>query len=125
MSTENIITIGEAELEVMKAIWKSKEAISTPQIEKEIAQHGWKRSTITTFLARLVNKGAISAEKRGKTMFYTPIITAKQYKRTQVNSLLKNVFDGSAQDLVVSLFEEKSFTENDIAELKAIFDSKE
>ncbi len=125
MSTENIITIGEAELEVMKAIWKSKEAISTPQIEKEIAQHGWKRSTITTFLARLVNKGAISAEKRGKTMFYTPIITAKQYKKAQVKSLLKNVFDGSAQDLVVSLFEEKSFTENDIAELKAIFDSKE
>lgn len=125
MSTENIITIGEAELEVMKAIWKSKEAISTPQIEKEIAQHGWKRSTITTFLARLVNKGAISAEKRGKTMFYTPIITAKQYKKTQVKNLLKNVFDGSAQDLVVSLFEEKSFTENDISELRAIFDSKE
>ncbi len=125
MSTENIITIGEAELEVMKAIWKSKEAISTPQIEKEIAEHGWKRSTITTFLARLVNKGAISAEKRGNTMFYTPILTAKQYKKTQVKNLLKTVFDGSAQDLVVSLFEEKTFTENDIAELKAIFDIKE
>ena len=58
-------------------------------------------------------------------MYYTPIITAKQYKKAQVKSLLKNVFDGSAQDLVASLFEEKALSDNDIAELKAIFEKKE
>ncbi len=125
MSTENIITIGEAELEVMKVIWKSKDAISSAQICKAVSDHGWKRTTVTTFLARLVEKGALSAEKIGKSMYYTPIITAKQYKKAQVKSLLKNVFDGSAQDLVASLFEEKALSDNDIAELKAIFEKKE
>ncbi len=125
MVDKNTINIGEAELEAMKVIWKAKKPICTGDIGKALESHGWKRTTISTFLARLVDKGAISAEKQGKTVYYTPIITANQYKKAQVKSLLKNVFDGSAQDLVVSLFEEKSFTENDIAELRAIFDSKE
>ena len=54
-----------------------------------------------------------------------PIITAKEYKKAQVKNLIKNVFDGSAQDLVASLFEEKAITDSDISELKAIFDSEE
>ena len=58
-------------------------------------------------------------------LYYTPIITAKDYKKTQVKSLIKNLFDGSAGNLVASLFEEEQFSEKDIQELKAIFEKKE
>ncbi len=125
MSNENKFSIGEAELEVMKVIWKANSPISTADIGKALEGHGWKRTTISTFLTRLVDKGAISAEKQGKTVYYAPIITAKEYKKTQLKNLLKNVFDGSAQELVASLFEQKALSDNDITELKAIFDKKE
>ncbi|MCC8161463.1 MAG: BlaI/MecI/CopY family transcriptional regulator [Oscillospiraceae bacterium] len=125
MSTENIITIGEAELEIMKVIWRAKEPIGSSEIGKAVESHGWKRTTVATFLARLVEKGAIAAERRGKALYYTPLITAKEYKKSQVKSLISNVFDGSARELVASLFEEKALSDNDIEELKAIFDDKE
>lgn len=125
MSTENIITIGEAELEIMKVIWRAKEPIGSAEIGKAVESHGWKRTTVATFLARLVEKGAIAAERRGKALYYTPLITAKEYKKSQVKSLISNVFDGSARELVASLFEEKALSDNDIEELKAIFDDKE
>ena len=115
------ISIGKAELEIMKVLWKSKKPLSSAEIGKAVENHGWKRTTIATFLARLVDKGAISAEQQGKSLYYTPIITAKEYKKSQVKSLIKNVFDGSAQDLVASLFEEKALTDKDIEELKSIF----
>lgn len=115
------ISIGKAELEIMKVLWKSKQPLSSAEIGKAVENHGWKRTTIATFLARLVDKGAISAEQRGKSLYYTPIITSKEYKKLQVKGLIKNVFDGSAQDLVVSLFEEKTLTDEDIKELKSIF----
>ncbi len=115
------ISIGKAELEIMKVLWKSKQPLSSAEIGKAVENHGWKRTTIATFLARLVDKGAISAEQQGKSLYYTPIITAKDYKKSQVKSLIKNVFDGSAQDLVASLFEEKTLTDEDIKELKSIF----
>ncbi len=125
MATENIINIGEAELETMKVLWKAKEPICNGDICKALESHGWKRTTISTFLARLVDKGAISAEKRGKNVFYTPIMSAREYKKSQVKALVNNVFDGSAQALVVSLFKDKALSDDDIAELRAIFDKKE
>ena len=66
----------------------------------------------------------MSAERRGKAWYYTPLITAKEYKKSQVKSLIKNLFNGSAENLVASLFEDEQFSENDIKELRAIFDDR-
>lgn len=119
------ITISEAELEIMKVVWKANAPIGSAAIGKAVEEKGWKRTTIATFLARLVEKGALSAERRGKAWYYTPILTAKEYKKSQVKSLIKNLFDGSAQNLVASLFEEEQFSQEDIKELRAIFEDQE
>ena len=119
------ISLGEAELEIMKVVWKADEPIGSTAIGKAVEEKGWKRTTIATFLARLVEKGALSAERRGKAWYYTPILTAKEYKKSQVKSLIKNLFDGSAENLVAALFEEEHFSDKDIQELKSIFDDKE
>ena len=57
------ISIGEAELEIMKVIWRAKEPITSLDIGKEVEERGWKKTTIATFLTRLVDKGALSAEE--------------------------------------------------------------
>ena len=124
MTTENI-NIGEAELEIMKVIWKANEPIGSAAIGEAVENKGWKRTTIATFLARLVEKGALSTERRGKALYYTPLISAKDYKKNQVKSMMKNLFNGSAKELIAALFEEETFSEKDIKELKAIFEDKE
>lgn len=123
MSAKNI-NIGEAELEIMKVIWKAGEPIGSAAIGKAVESNGWKRTTIATFLARLVEKGALATERRGKALYYTPLVTASEYKRSQVKSLVKNLFDGSARNLVAALFEEKSLSDEDIEELKEIFNEE-
>lgn len=60
------INIGEAELEIMKAIWRAEEPIGSAAIGEAVKDKGWKRTTIATFLAHLAEKGAIGAERRGK-----------------------------------------------------------
>ncbi len=124
MSGRNM-NIGDAELEIMKVIWSAEEPISSAEIGNAVESRGWKRTTIATFLSRLTDKGAISAEKRGKTMYYKPVITAKEYRKLQIKNLIKNVFDGSSRDLIASLFEENTLSDDDIAELKSIFNDKE
>ena len=119
------INIGEAELEIMKVVWRADGPIGSAAIGKAVEKKGWKRTTIATFLARLSEKGALSAERRGKAWYYTPILTAKEYRKSQVKSLIKNLFDGSAENLIAALFEEEQFSEEDIQELKAIFEEKE
>ena len=124
MSTENM-NIGEAELEIMKVVWNAKEPINANAIGKAVERRGWKRTTIATFLARLVDEGALAAERNGKALYYTPLITASEYKKSQAKTLIQTVFDGSAQDLVAALFEEHAFSDEDIKELRAIFEEQE
>ena len=118
------ISIGDAELEIMKVIWKSKEPITSLDIGKEVEDKGWKKTTIATFLTRLVEKGALSAEKQGKLYYYTPVITEKEYKKSQTKNLIKTLYNGSVRDFAVSFFEEQNLSDEDIQELKAIFEDK-
>lgn len=119
------ISIGDAELEIMKVLWKAGVPVNTQFINDAVSDKGWKRTTISTFLARLVEKGAISAEKRGKLYFYTPILSQKEYRKSQTKNLIMSLYNGSIKDFAVSLFEEQSLSDGDIKELRAIFEDKE
>lgn len=118
------ISIGDAELEIMKVIWKSKEPITSLDIGKEVEDKGWKKTTIATFLTRLVEKGALSADKQGKLYYYTPLITEKEYRKSQTKNLIKSLYNGSVRDFAVSFFEEQKLSDDDIKELRAIFEDK-
>ncbi len=118
------ISIGDAELEIMKVIWKAKEPVTSLDIGKEVEEKGWKKTTIATFLARLVEKGALSADKQGKLYYYTPLITEKEYRKSQTKNLIKTLYNGSVRDFAVALFEEQKLSDKDIEQLKAIFEDK-
>lgn len=115
------ISIGDAELEIMKVVWAKGEAVSTGEITKAVEEKGWKRTTISTFLSRLVEKGALSAEKSGNLYYYTALISKNDYARSRTKSLISTLYDGSVKNLAASLFEDGDLTENDINELRAIF----
>ena len=118
------ISIGESELEIMKVLWRAGEAVNSQYIAAAVADKGWKRTTIATFLARLCEKGAVRAEKRGNLHYYTAVLTKKEYRRGMTKSLITNLFDGSARELAASLFED-GLTEDDIRELRAILERGE
>ena len=120
----NNVSIGSAELEIMKVIWKAKEPITSLDIGKEVEDKGWKKTTIATFLTRLVEKGVLSADKQGKLYYYTPLISEKEYRKSQTKNLIKTLYNGSVRDFAVSFFEEQKLSDKDIQELKAIFEDK-
>lgn len=123
MSIKNI-SIGESELEIMKVLWKAGEPVTSVEIGKEVESHGWKKTTIATFLTRLTEKGAVAAEKQGKLYYYSPLISEDEYRNVQTESLIKNLYHGSVKELAAALFEGEELTEEDVAELRNIFDER-
>ena len=121
MSIGNI-TISEAELEIMKVLWKAEKPITSIEIGEKVEKHGWKKTTIATFLTRLCEKGAINAEKQGKLYYYTPLILEADYRKTKTESLIKSLYNGSAKELAASLFSDGNLSPEDIAELRSVFD---
>lgn len=50
--------ISDAELEVMRILWREKQAVSFSDIRTELSNKmGWEKSTIATLIRRLQKKG--------------------------------------------------------------------
>lgn len=114
--------ISEAELAVMKALWAHPGPMSTKEICEAVAGRQWKRTTISTLLTRLVEKGALGSARQGNTYIYTPLLEERAYRRRQTRGLIQRLFNGSARDFAASMVEDELLTEEDVAELKKMFD---
>ncbi len=54
-----------------------------------------------------------------------PLITQKEYRKSRTKNLIMSLYNGSVKDLAVSLFEDERLSDEDIKELRAIFDDRE
>lgn len=113
--------ISEAELEVIKVLWKTGKPMTTQEVCDTIVNKEWKYTTTSTLLSRLVEKGAVAYEKKGKSYLYYPIIKKDDYKQLQTKNLVSKLYDGSVKDLAVSLFKAGEMSSDDIEEIKKMF----
>ncbi len=120
MSTINF-KISDAELEVMRILWREKQAVSFSDIRIELSDKmGWDKSTIATLLRRLQKKGAVSIQEK-EIHYYTPNITKEDYVLFKKRSLIDKLYDGSTKNFVTALCQTGELTEADIDELKMYF----
>lgn len=120
MCTRNI-KISDAELEVMRVLWREDRALSLSDIRAELSDKmGWETSTIATFLRRLQKKGAVSVQEKD-VYYYMPDITKEEYTTLKKRSLIDKLYDGSTKNFVASLCQAGELTEADIDELKMYF----
>ena len=83
-------TITDAEYEIMCILWRSKEKLTVADIIKELNNNDWTASTVATFMARLLKKGVISCDKKGKINYYFPVLKQSEYA---LDPDLANVYD--------------------------------
>ena len=113
--------ISDAELEVMKILWREGQPVPFCEIRTELNQKmGWEKSTIATLLRRLQKKGAVSVQER-EIHYYTANITKDEYLEFKERSLIDKLYDGSAKKFVAALCHRGELTEEDIDELKSYF----
>lgn len=116
------VSISGAELEIMKVLWQADGPITAQDVSEALKSKDWKYSTIATLFSRMVDKGAVTYEKRGRFFYYTPLISEQEYKADQTKSFVSRLYNGSVKNLVVSLFENKQISDEDIAEIKKRFE---
>ncbi len=124
MSTTNI-KISDAELEVMRILWREKQAVSFSAIRAELSDKmGWEKSTIATLLRRLQKKGALSVQEK-EIHYYMPNIAKEDYVALKKRSLIDKLYDGSTKNFVAALCRSGELTEADLDELKMYFRMEE
>ena len=124
--SENLASkITDSELEVMKLLWRTKDALPVTVIREQLQKSkGWEPATIKTLISRLVSKGAVRQEKRN-VFYYSPVITEKEYSSWATKDLITRIYNGKARDLIASLVNSDGLSQDDIAELRDMFKVEE
>src|ERR1044071_10376011 len=115
----------EAELVVMRAVWGRAPVPVTASGAGEALgrERQWKPKTIHTLLRRLVRKGALGFEKRGREHHFRALVDAAEYAHAASRSFLGRFFDGEIAPFLACFLERERLTPAEIAELKSILDS--
>ena len=121
MSKDLACKITGSELEVMKLLWRSEDALPVTEIREKLQKSkGWEPATIKTLISRLVSKGAVRQEKRN-VYFYSPLITENEYSAWATEDLITRLYNGSVRDLVAALVNSDGLTQKDLDELRQMF----
>ncbi|MEF9977267.1 MAG: BlaI/MecI/CopY family transcriptional regulator [Thermomonas sp.] len=114
--------ISEAESVVMDVLWLRSPLAAEDIVAALAGSRDWQEPTIKTLLNRLLNKGAISAEKDGRRYLYAPILQRDAWVQGESESLLQRMFDGRVAPLVAHFSEQRKLSRKDIAELRKLLE---
>ncbi|GIO98470.1 BlaI/MecI/CopY family transcriptional regulator [Paenibacillus sp. FSL K6-1330] len=118
--------LSDTEMELMEVIWECTPPVTSTELLSLFAQRGreWKAQTISTFLSRLVDKGALTVTRHGRTNKYMPRISPEDYKLMETQHVLDGLYQGSVKNLISALYDGEKLSDEDIAELKQWFSQK-
>ena len=114
--------ISEAESVVMDVLWR-RHPLGAEDVVLALAdRQDWQEATIKTLLNRLLNKGAISAQKEGRRYLYSPLLKREDWVLKESRGLLDRLFDGRVAPLVAHFSQHQELSRNDIAELRKLIE---
>jgi predicted transcriptional regulator len=113
------------ELEIMKVLWETGPA-PVQEVRDRLAAAGrdLAYNTVQTMLNVLHRKGRVRRAREGRAFSYAPVTTRLQATRHAVADLLGRMFDGRAEDLVMSLVETRRLTPETLARLSRLLDDE-
>lgn len=111
--------LGEAELEIMQAIWNSQTPVTSNFILKALeGKRHWKLPSLMTSLSRLADKGFVSCDRSTGTNLYSALISENDYKADVSGSFLKKLYNNSLHNMVATLYNNQMLKDADVEELR-------
>ncbi len=117
-------TISVAEWEIMKVLWAKAPATAEDVVRALELKTTWKPKTVMTLINRLVKKGALGYEKKGRAYHYFPKIDEDQCIQAEGRSFLDRVYDGALKPMLVNFLKDAKLSKEDIEHLQDILDRR-
>ena len=114
----------DTELEVMLAIWSAEWPVSRAWLEEKLSNKGWSRNTFNTYLTRLLEKGVITCKRHGKSNYYTPVLSQKEYLDFENKTFLGKLYNHSVTQFFAALCRGEGITAQELDELQRFLDEK-
>ena len=116
--------LSDVEMELMQTIWGLATPVTVAQLLAIFEDSkGWKTSTISTMLERIISKGFLHKEMKGKANYYIIAATLKDYQKQEGQSIVSSLYGGSVKNFMAALVEDGGMSSTDVKELQEWFAS--
>ncbi len=111
---------------IMKVVWEAKEDISTPDtIEQLKVRFGkeYARTTVVTFVQRLVEKGYVTTYRRGRVSYIRPVQSEEEYCNRMLQDTMNFWFDGDCTKMISALCSDSNLNAEEAEKIRQIIDN--
>ena len=113
------VTLTQSEWRVMDVLWAGPKTLM--ELVRQLGDSaGWAKSTVTTMVRRMEEKGLITYDQQGRTKVFHPAVGREEAAAAETHSLLQRAYHGSVGLLVNALAHQESLSRSDIEELYAV-----
>ncbi|WP_442591584.1 BlaI/MecI/CopY family transcriptional regulator [Pedobacter sp. AW31-3R] len=109
MEKKDLVQLTKAEEQVMQILWQLGEG-TVQDIREKLEEPKPARTTISTVLTILENKGFASHHSIGRVNNYSPLVSKEVYSKSQLFGLLKNYFNNSFSSMASFFAKESNYT---------------
>ena len=117
--------LSENEWYIMQVLWEKSSASLRELCDALSWSKGWTKHAISSFLKRMLEKGAISVDESGKVKNYIAVWNKDETILEETQSIMERVYRGDLLLLVSNAVKEQKLTKKEIEELKSMLDSME
>jgi len=116
-----MIQLTKAEERIMKILWKIEKGFINDILEN-FPNPKPPYNSVSTIVRVLVKKEIVSFKKYGNTYEYFPLISKEEYRKSQMNNLIKNYYNNSLKQVVNFFSENKNIDIKEVDEVMKMLD---
>ena len=109
----------------MNVLWASAEPVKASEVLEWLPpERQWAQKTVNTFLARLVDKQAVSVHREGRSNMYAAVVAREECVSGEVSSLVRRVFRGAPGPMLMHFIKNETLSDEEIDQLKSMLEDK-
>lgn len=122
MSKKKDIHITEAELEILQVLWEEGEATVKQVHEVLSAQREAGYTTTLKQMQVMYEKGLLTRDDSRRQHIYFPDVDIKKVQRKFMDKVMKNLFSGSASELVMNALSNYKTTPEELEQITSLIE---
>ena len=118
MPPKRSITLTQAELRLMKMLWRRGEPAVTDLVAGLPEDEPLAYNSVLTTIRILERKGYLKHMKDGRAHVFAPIVQQEEATRSEIRHLVSRFFKNSHEDLVLNILEDQGIEPEELARLR-------
>lgn len=115
-------TLTEAELRLMRILWRRGESAVTDLVADLPNGESLAYNSVLTTIRILEQKGYVDHRQEGRAFIYRPCVAEHEASRTEIRNVLSRFFGNSRERLLLSLLGDEELSSEELQRLKDAID---